>query len=145
MWWVDPVPSSAGQGWENRMQASWSNHSPITNTGTTDSAWENQLNLLPVKSEMGNEESLTGLAMASGGSVLEPVAIGSVRHRGSFWYLLIETTPAAAHYKKLAMQTQYILVKSPIARWQCNLLKIICLSEMTATCISRWRMPNQNT
>lgn len=34
-----------------------------------------------------------GLALASGGSILEPADIGSIRHRGSFQQLLAEATP----------------------------------------------------
>ena len=36
-----------------------------------------------------------GSALAGGGSISEPAGIGSVRHRGSFWQLLTEATPAA--------------------------------------------------
>lgn len=39
--------------------------------------------------------------LASGGSVLEPAGVGSVRHWGSFWQLLTETTPVAALLSKL--------------------------------------------
>jgi len=37
--------------------------------------------------------SLIGLALASGGSVLEPAGTGFIGHRGSFSQLLTETTP----------------------------------------------------
>ncbi|GAB0206876.1 hypothetical protein GRJ2_003153200 [Grus japonensis] len=40
-------------------------------------------------------EVLIGLALASGGSILELAGIGSVRPRGSFWQLLTEATPVA--------------------------------------------------
>jgi len=36
-----------------------------------------------------------GLALASGGSVLEPAGAGSFGHRGRFWQLLTEVTPVA--------------------------------------------------
>ena len=52
---------------------------------------------------------LIGSALASGGSVLEPAGIGSIRHRGSFWDLLTEATPVAPRYQNLATQTQYRL------------------------------------
>jgi len=32
------------------------NHSAITTTGKTDSAWKNQFNLLPIKSDQDNEK-----------------------------------------------------------------------------------------
>jgi len=38
---------------------------------------------------------LMGLALVSGGSILEPAGTGSIRHRGSFWQLLTEATPVA--------------------------------------------------
>ncbi|GAB0178375.1 cilia- and flagella-associated protein 47 [Grus japonensis] len=38
----------------------------------------------PQTVDAANMEALTGLALASGGSVLEPAGIGSVRHRGNF-------------------------------------------------------------
>jgi len=38
---------------------------------------------------------LMALALSSGGSLLEPAGIGSVRHRGSFQQLLTEATPVA--------------------------------------------------
>ena len=41
-----------------------------------------------------------GLALARGGSILEPAGIGSVRHRGSFWQLLTEATPVATPLPK---------------------------------------------
>jgi len=37
---------------------------------------------------------LMGSALASGGSILKLADIGSVRHRGSFWHVLSEATPA---------------------------------------------------
>ncbi|PKU39851.1 hypothetical protein llap_9848 [Limosa lapponica baueri] len=46
------------------------------------------------------------VTLASGGSVLEPAGIGSVRHGGSFWHLLIEDTP---YYQHLATQAKYKL------------------------------------
>ena len=39
--------------------------------------------------------SLMGLALASGGSVLEPVGVGSIGHRGNLRQLLTEATPVA--------------------------------------------------
>jgi len=36
-----------------------------------------------------------GLALASGGSVLELAGTGSIGHTGSFWQLLTEATPVA--------------------------------------------------
>jgi len=36
-----------------------------------------------------------GLALASGGSVMELAGTGSVRHEGRFWQLLTEATPVA--------------------------------------------------
>jgi len=49
-----------------------------------------------------------GLALPSGGSVLEPAGIGSIGHGGSCWKLLTEATPAAPpSYQNLATQTQY--------------------------------------
>jgi len=47
--------------------------------------------------------SLTGLAFASGGSVLVPAGIGSIRKRGSFQQLLTEATLVAPP----ATQTHY--------------------------------------
>jgi len=38
---------------------------------------------------------LVGLALASGGSVLEPAGVGSSGLRESFWQLLTEATPVA--------------------------------------------------
>jgi len=43
---------------------------------------------------------LIGLALASGGSILEPAGIGSIRHGGSFSQLLTEATPTAAPLPK---------------------------------------------
>jgi len=39
--------------------------------------------------------SLIGLALASGGSILELAGTGCIRHGGSFWQLLTEATPTA--------------------------------------------------
>lgn len=39
--------------------------------------------------------SLLGSALASGGSVLEPAGIGSLRHGESFWQILTKETPVA--------------------------------------------------
>ncbi|KAM9591178.1 uncharacterized protein ACIBXB_006075 [Morphnus guianensis] len=55
--------------------------------------------------------SLIGLALAGGGSVLEPVGIGSVGHGGNFQQLFTEATPVTAPAtKNLATQTQYSVV-----------------------------------
>ena len=54
--------------------------------------------------------SLMGSALTSGGSVLEPAGIGSIRHRGSFWQLLREATSVAPTcYQNLATQIQHTL------------------------------------
>ena len=37
-----------------------------------------------------------GSALATGGSILGPAGTGSVQHRGSFWCLLTEATPAVS-------------------------------------------------
>jgi len=44
--------------------------------------------------------SLIGLALASGGSVLEPAGTGFIRHGGSFSQLLTEATPIAPRLPK---------------------------------------------
>jgi len=49
---------------------------------------------------------LMGLALASGGSILEPTGTGSVRHGGSFWELLTEATPVAPPLPKPCTQTR---------------------------------------
>jgi len=48
---------------------------------------------------------LTGLALASGGSILELAGTGFIRHGGSFSQLLTEATPVAPRYQNLATQT----------------------------------------
>jgi len=46
------------------------------------------------------------LALASGGSILTPAGIDSIRHGGSFLQLLTEATPIAPpRYQNLATQT----------------------------------------
>jgi len=50
--------------------------------------------------------SLFGLALASGGSVLEPAGTGFIRHGGCFLQLLTEGTPIDPCYQNLALQTQ---------------------------------------
>jgi len=54
--------------------------------------------------------SLTVSDLASSGSVLEPVSIGSVGHGGGLWYLLTEATSVAPRYQNLATQTQYTVL-----------------------------------
>ncbi|KAM9599800.1 uncharacterized protein ACIBXB_003644 [Morphnus guianensis] len=60
---------------------------------------------------------LIGLALAGGGSVLEPAGIGSVGHRGSFQQLLTEATPVTPppppRDQNLATQTQYTHSRMP--------------------------------
>lgn len=53
---------------------------------------------------------LMGPALASSTSILEPAAIGSTEHRGSFWKLFTEATTVVPCYQNLATPTQYILV-----------------------------------
>jgi len=50
---------------------------------------------------------LMGLALASGGSVLEPACTGCIRHGGSFKQLLTEAASVVSCYQNLATQTQY--------------------------------------
>jgi len=49
--------------------------------------------------------SLIGLALASGGSILEPAGTGFIRHGGSFLQLLTEATSITPCYQNLATQT----------------------------------------
>lgn len=53
---------------------------------------------------------LTGLALASSQSVLEPADLVSAGHEGNFWQLLTEATRVASCYQNLALQTQYTAV-----------------------------------
>ena len=55
--------------------------------------------------------SLTGSALPSGGSVLEPTGTGSVRHGGSFWHLFIADTPAAPPATKTLLREPNRLVQ----------------------------------
>jgi len=53
-------------------------------------------------------QSLTGLAFASGRSVLEPASTGLIRCGGSFHQLLTEATPRATHYQNRITEFQSV-------------------------------------
>lgn len=55
--------------------------------------------------------SLVGSALASSGSVLEPVGIGSVGHGRSFQHVLIAATPSASLLTNLARKPQYTWIR----------------------------------
>jgi len=62
--------------------------------------------------------SLIGTSLGQWRSILEPAAIDSIRHGGSFSQLLTEAIPIAPRYQNLAMQTHNKTLMRRLIKWQ---------------------------